>query len=52
MNKHEAKNETTGVPFSPDRREFGRLALTGTWGSAAFLGSAGRSSKALSQTGP
>ena len=49
MDKHQAKNETTGVPFSPDRREFGRLALTGALGSAAFLGPAGTSSKATHQ---
>jgi hypothetical protein len=29
MYKQEVKNETTDVPFSPDRREFGKLALTG-----------------------
>ena len=49
MDKHEAKNETTGVPFCPDRREFGMLALTGALGTAAFLGSAARSSKAMQQ---
>jgi mannonate dehydratase len=50
MDKHKAKNETTGVPFCPDRREFGMLALTGALGTAAFLGSAGKSSKAMEQS--
>jgi mannonate dehydratase len=49
MDKHKAKNETTGVPFCPDRREFGMLALTGALGTAAFLGSAAKSSKATEQ---
>jgi mannonate dehydratase len=49
MDKHKAKNETTGVPFCPDRREFGMLALTGALGTAAFLGSAAKSSKATQQ---
>src|SRR5262245_11241615 len=39
MSTHEAKNGTGRAPSDPDRREFGRMALTGTWGAAALLGS-------------
>jgi mannonate dehydratase len=49
MDKHEAKNETAGAPFYPDRREFGKLALTGALGTAALLGSVPKSSKATQQ---
>lgn len=49
MDKHDAKNETGRAPFYPDRREFGRLALSGALGTAAFLGSAGSNSKAMEQ---
>jgi mannonate dehydratase len=39
MNTHEVKDQTGRAPSDPDRREFGRMALTATWGAAAVLGS-------------
>ena len=30
MNPHEANKTTSGMQSGPDRREFGKLALTGT----------------------
>ena len=52
MRKRDAKNETAPLSLHPDRREFGKLALTGTIGTTAFLGSAARSSKAMEQYQP
>ena len=52
MRKRDAKNETAGLSLHPDRREFGKLALTGTIGTTALLGSAARSSKAMEQNQP
>jgi mannonate dehydratase len=45
----EAKNETAGASLNPDRREFGRAAFTGVLGTAAFLGSAGKTASAEPQ---
>jgi mannonate dehydratase len=52
MNTHEAKKESESLQFNSDRREFGRMALTGTLGAVAFLGSAGKNSAAASQNMP
>jgi mannonate dehydratase len=49
MDKRDDKYAATGASFYPDRREFGKLALTGALGTAAFLGSTGGSSKAMQQ---
>src|SRR5207248_5059509 len=52
MDINHSMNEAVGVPFHPDRREFGRMALTGTIGAVAYLGSAGKSSAAVPQNPP
>ena len=39
-------------PFHPDRREFGKLALSGALGTAAFLNSAGGHAKAMQPNQP
>ena len=44
MIDRETKKGADGGTFNPDRREFGRIALTGTFGAAACLGSAGQKS--------
>jgi mannonate dehydratase len=46
MKNRQSREETGGAAFQPDRREFGRIALTGTLGAAAFLGSSSRGSAA------
>jgi mannonate dehydratase len=46
MTSGQSRDESGGAPFQPDRREFGRMALTGTLGAAAFLGSSNRGSAA------
>jgi mannonate dehydratase len=43
MKNRETSDEAGVGPFDPDRREFGRMALTGTLGAAAVLGGAGAS---------
>ncbi|MFI5455094.1 MAG: mannonate dehydratase [Isosphaerales bacterium] len=52
MTTHESKSEMVGTQFNPDRREFGRMALSGTLGALAFVGSAGKSSAAVHQIPP
>jgi mannonate dehydratase len=52
MRERETKKETAVVPFHPDRREFGRMALAGSLGAAALLDSAGQSSAAVPQNRP
>jgi mannonate dehydratase len=52
MDKHEAKNETAGATFHPDRREFGKLALSGALGTAAFLNAAASNSMAMQPNQP
>jgi hypothetical protein len=36
MNAHETKDLTSGMLSGPDRREFGKMALTGTLGAVAL----------------
>jgi mannonate dehydratase len=52
MSTHQARRETDGVPFRSDRREFGRMALSGTLGAAAFLSAAAKNSAAVPQNQP
>src|SRR3954453_10590157 len=52
MDTNDSKNEAVGGLFHPDRREFGRIALTGTMGAVAYLGSTGKSSAAVPQNPP
>jgi mannonate dehydratase len=40
--KSRQSEEAGGVPFDPGRREFGRMAVTGTLGAAAILGTSSR----------
>jgi hypothetical protein len=42
MNDREARQRTDRSAFHPDRREFARIALTGTVGAGIALGSAGQ----------
>jgi mannonate dehydratase len=49
MMSHQSHEETNGPRFNFGRREFGRMALTGSLGAAAFLGSSARSSAAMQQ---
>ena len=44
MKSRRSGEEAAGAPFHLDRRDFGRMAITGTLGAAAFLGSSGRGS--------
>jgi len=44
---HEEMNEMVSTQPNPDRREFGKMALTGTLGAVAFLGSTRKNSAAL-----
>jgi mannonate dehydratase len=46
MTSRQARQGKDGEPFILDRREFGRMAVTGTLGAAALLGSPARSSSA------
>ncbi len=41
MSTREPKRETVGVPFNPDRRDLGKMALTGAIGAVTFRGLAG-----------
>jgi mannonate dehydratase len=52
MNTAESKKETADTPFNPARREFGRMALSGTLGTVAILASQGRNSAAVHQNKP
>jgi mannonate dehydratase len=52
MNPRKAMKEPVGAQGNPDRREFGRMALTGTLGAAALVGSAGNASAAVHQNKP
>src|SRR5260370_6203496 len=52
MRARDTKQETAGVPFHPDRRDFGRMALAGTMGAVAFLDCVGKSSAAVPQNQP
>ncbi len=42
MIDRESRRGADGGGVRPDRREFGRMALTGTYGAAVFLGATGR----------
>jgi mannonate dehydratase len=42
MKNRQSGEEAGDAPFNPDRREFGRIAVTGTLGAAALLSSPGR----------
>ena len=42
MNTREPKDWPAGKPSHPHRRDFGRMALTGTLGAAALLAPAGQ----------
>src|SRR3954453_15244128 len=48
--EHERKQLTSRSQFDPDRREFGKLALTGTIGAAAILGSASKTAATARQS--
>ena len=37
MNQREQKQRSSGVPFDPHRRDFGKVALTSTLGAAGFF---------------
>jgi mannonate dehydratase len=52
MNTRETKKESEGLQFNSDRREFGRMAVTGTLGAVALLGSAVKNSAAGPQNLP
>jgi mannonate dehydratase len=52
MNTHDWKKESAAGHFNPDRREFGTMALTGTLGAMALLGSAGKTSAVVHQNKP
>jgi mannonate dehydratase len=52
MNTHKAKKATAGAQLNSDRREFGRVAITGTLGAVALLGSAGKNSAAVHPNQP
>jgi mannonate dehydratase len=47
-----SKKATVDEQFNPDRREFGKVAITGTLGAVALLGSAGKSSATVHQNQP
>ena len=52
MNTREPKDWPAGMPSHPHRRDFGRMALTGTLGAAALLAPAGQEPVAANRTGP
>jgi len=52
MTTHESKRELFDTQFNPDRREFGKMALTGTLGAVASLGSARKNAGAVHQNQP
>jgi mannonate dehydratase len=52
MNTHKATKESESSQFNSDRREFGRMALSGTLGALAFVDSAAKNSAAGRQNSP
>src|SRR5215472_4869171 len=52
MKIQESKTNVVGTPSHPDRREFGRAALAGAFGAAAFLGPAGTRAAAVPSIPP
>ena len=42
MSTREQLDGSAGTPLHPHRRDFGRMALTGSLGAAALLGPAGK----------
>jgi mannonate dehydratase len=50
MSTHELKQERSYSDFDPERRDFGKLALTSTLSAAAILGSAGKTAARVCQS--